>query len=68
MGPTEPTPLLIWFGIFCAGLLLGRLDLASIRTAKLLLGGGVATIAAVSLVVAGLSAVGIEPNGACQPC
>ena len=55
-------PLLIWFGVFCAGLLLGRVDLGSTRTAKLLLGGGIATVAAVSIAVAGFSAAGIEPN------
>lgn len=55
-------PLVVWFGIFCAGLLLGRLDLASTTNAKRLLAGGLATIAAVSLVVAGFSAADIQPS------
>lgn len=59
-------PLVVWFGVFSAGLLLGRLDLTSTRTAKQLLAGGIAAIAAVSVVVAGFSAVGFEPDGYSQ--
>lgn len=54
-------PLVVWFGVFCAGLLLGRVDLSAARTGRRLLGGGVAAIVAVNLVVAGFAALGVEP-------
>ena len=52
-------PLVVWFGIFCVGVLVGRVDLSEPRVARRLALGGLAGVAAVAAITSGASAAGI---------